>query len=134
MTPVTMLSTKVRNADRSIGAILIESPIRRLAGRMFDWAEARQITAFARENGIGTHLDGARLFIASAYTGITPAEYAALFDTVYVSLYKGLGGLAGAAAGALAQVLTAGKEVKIPAESVLKFKLDEPVQLQPATP
>ena len=71
-----------------VGAILIESPIRRLSGQMFDWAEAKRITAFARERGIGTHLDGARLFIASAYTGISPAEYAAPFDTVYVSLWK----------------------------------------------
>ena len=71
-----------------VGAILIESPVRRLAGQMFDWEEAKRITAFARERGIGTHLDGARLFIASAYTGISPAEYAAPFDTVYVSLWK----------------------------------------------
>jgi threonine aldolase len=71
-----------------VGAILIESPIRRLFGQMFDWEEARRIAAFARERGIGTHLDGARLFIASAYTGISPAEYAAPFDTVYVSLWK----------------------------------------------
>ncbi len=71
-----------------VGAILIESPIRRLFGQMFDWDEAKRITAFARDRGIGTHLDGARLFIASAYTGISPAEYAAPFDTVYVSLWK----------------------------------------------
>lgn len=71
-----------------VGAILIESPVRRLSGRIFDWDEAKRITAFARERGIGTHLDGARLFIASAYTGISPAEYAAPFDTVYVSLWK----------------------------------------------
>jgi threonine aldolase len=71
-----------------VGALLIESPIRRLAGQMFDWDEARHIATFARERGIGTHLDGARLFIASAYTGISPAEYAAPFDTVYVSLWK----------------------------------------------
>ncbi|HET9705173.1 MAG TPA: beta-eliminating lyase-related protein [Vicinamibacterales bacterium] len=71
-----------------VGAILIESPIRRLSGQMFDWDEARRITAYARERGIGTHLDGARLFIASAYTGISPAEHAAAFDTVYVSLWK----------------------------------------------
>jgi threonine aldolase len=48
----------------------------------------RRLSAFARERGIGLHLDGARLFIASAYSGIAPAEYAALFDTVYVSLWK----------------------------------------------
>lgn len=71
-----------------VGALLIESPIRRLAGQMFDWDEARRVTAFARSKGMRTHLDGARLFIASAYTGITPAEYASHFDTVYVSLWK----------------------------------------------
>jgi threonine aldolase len=71
-----------------VGAIVIESPVRRLSGQMFDWAEAQRISAFARERGIATHLDGARLFIASAYTGISPREYAAAFDTVYVSLWK----------------------------------------------
>ncbi len=71
-----------------VGAIAIESPVRRLSNAMFDWDEARRITALARERGIGTHLDGARLFIASAYTGIPPAAYAAEFDTVYVSLWK----------------------------------------------
>lgn len=72
----------------SVGAIAIESPIRRLSGQLFDWTEAQRIAAYAREQGIGTHLDGARLFIASAYTGITPRDYAAPFDTVYVSLWK----------------------------------------------
>jgi len=71
-----------------VGAIVIESPIRRLSGEMPDWDETRRIAALARERGIGMHLDGARLFIASAYTGITPAEYSAAFDTVYVSLWK----------------------------------------------
>ncbi|HWI18773.1 MAG TPA: beta-eliminating lyase-related protein [Vicinamibacterales bacterium] len=71
-----------------VGALLIESPIRRLSGQMFDWEEMQRVTAFARGKGIRTHLDGARLFIASAYTGITPAQYSEPFDTVYVSLWK----------------------------------------------
>lgn len=71
-----------------VGAIVIESPIRRLSGQMFDWEDAKRIAALARDKGIAMHLDGARLFIASAYTGISPAEYAAQFDTVYVSLWK----------------------------------------------
>jgi len=41
-----------------------------------------------------------------------------------------LGGLIGAAAGAAVQVLTQGKEVRIPAESVLRFRLDEPIHLE----
>ena len=40
-----------------------------------------------------------------------------------------IGAIAGAAAGGTAQVLTKGKEVKVPAETVLKFKLDQPVTL-----
>jgi threonine aldolase len=70
--------------------------VRRLRGEVFDFAEMQQIAAFAREHRIGLHLDGARLFLASAYTGITPASYAALFDTVYVSLYKYFNAAAGA--------------------------------------
>lgn len=71
-----------------IGVISIELPVRRLQGAVFDFAEMQRIAAFARERGIGLHLDGARLFLAAAYTGIAPARYAGLFDTVYVSLYK----------------------------------------------
>jgi len=40
-----------------------------------------------------------------------------------------LGAVLGGAAGGGAQVLTRGKEVKVPAESVLTFRLDQPVQL-----
>jgi len=79
-----------------VGAISIESPVRRLQGEAFDFAEMQRIAAFARKHRIGLHLDGARIFLASAYTGITPASYAALFDTVYVSLYKYFNAAAGA--------------------------------------
>lgn len=71
-----------------VGAISIESPVRRTLGQAFDFEEMRSISALARGKKIGLHLDGARLYLASAYTGIAPAAYAALFDTVYVSLYK----------------------------------------------
>jgi len=79
-----------------IGVISIESPVRRLHGEVFDFGEMQCIAAFAREHRIGLHLDGARIFLASAYTGVTPAMYAALFDTVYVSLYKYFNAAAGA--------------------------------------
>jgi threonine aldolase len=79
-----------------VGVISIESPVRRLQGEVFDFTEMQRIAAFARERRIGLHLDGARIFLASAYTGIPPAGYAALFDTVYVSLYKYFNAAAGA--------------------------------------
>jgi threonine aldolase len=71
-----------------VGVISVESPVRRRLGEVFDFDEMKRVTEFARKHDIKTHLDGARLFLASAYTGIEPAAYAACFDTVYVSLYK----------------------------------------------
>jgi threonine aldolase len=80
--------TRDGRVENRIGAILIETPVRRRYGETFDLEEMRRIGHFARAQGIGLHLDGARLFIASAYSGIPVREYADLFDTVYVSLYK----------------------------------------------
>lgn len=71
-----------------VGAIAIESPVRRLRNEVFDFGEMERISREARSRGIGLHLDGARLFVAAACSGRAPAEYAALFDTVYVSLWK----------------------------------------------
>ena len=79
-----------------VGVISIESPIRRRLGELFDYDEMRSICDFAREQGIATHLDGARLFMASAYTGIAPSDFASLFDTVYVSMWKYFNAPAGA--------------------------------------
>lgn len=79
-----------------IGALSIESPVRRLSGEMFDRSQMIAICEGARRQGIGLHLDGARLYIASAYSGISPAEYARPFDTVYVSLWKYFNSLNGA--------------------------------------
>lgn len=71
-----------------VGVVSIESPVRRLHGQAFDFGEMRRVSAEARKRGLALHLDGARLFVAAAYAGRSPAEYAALFDTVYVSLWK----------------------------------------------
>jgi threonine aldolase len=71
-----------------VGAIQIESPVRRRSGERFDFAQMQKISAWARAHGIGMHLDGARLFLESGYTRRPLIQYTALFDTVYVSLYK----------------------------------------------
>lgn len=79
-----------------VGAISIETPVRRKAGEQFAPADLREVTTFARGEGIRLHLDGARMLLASAYSGIAPADYAAMFDTVYISLWKGLNAASGA--------------------------------------
>ena len=76
-------------------ALLIELPQRDLGGTLPAWDDLVAQVEWARERGAAAHMDGARLWEASAGYGRPPAEIAALFDTVYVSFYKGLGGLAG---------------------------------------
>lgn len=71
-----------------VGAISIESPVRRKSGEVFDYSEMKKICTYAKSNGIKTHLDGARIFLIPPYTGVSVKDYAALFDTVYISLYK----------------------------------------------
>jgi threonine aldolase len=79
-----------------VGAVMIESPVRRQAGQVMPFEELQAITDYCRQQQIPTHLDGARLYMMSAATGIMPAAYAALFDTVYISLYKYFGAPFGA--------------------------------------
>ena len=79
-----------------VGAVMIESPVRRQFGKIMPFDEMKAVTDYCRDKQIGTHLDGARLYMMSGATGIPPADYAALFDTVYVSLYKYFGAPFGA--------------------------------------
>ena len=89
-----------------IGAVSLESPVRRVDGEMLPLALVRDIASLARAHGARLHLDGARLLLARPDLDI-PA-YAAPFDTVYVSLYKYLGAPFGAVlAGSKAEIAEA---------------------------
>jgi threonine aldolase len=79
-----------------VGAVMIESPVRRQYGQIMSYEDMVAITSYCKAQGIATHLDGARLYMMSAATGISPQQYAALFDTVYISLYKYFGAPFGA--------------------------------------
>ncbi|WP_029434124.1 low specificity L-threonine aldolase [Blastococcus sp. URHD0036] len=76
-------------------ALVVELPQREIGGPLVGWDDLAAQVAWAREHGAAAHLDGARLWEASAGYGRAPAEVAGLFDTVYVSFYKGIGALPG---------------------------------------
>ena len=88
-----------------LAALLLELPQRELGGRLPEWDDLVAQTSWARERGVALHLDGARLWEAQPYYARPHSELAALFDSVYVSFYKGLGGLAGAALAADADTI-----------------------------
>ena len=96
------LKSAIENLDRQevfksgIGCISIENPVRRTDGKMVPIEEIKKISEFCRSKNIKLHLDGARLYMASAWSGVSIKDYSAYFDTVYISLYKYLGASAGA--------------------------------------
>ena len=99
---VEQLQRTINNLDQEevfasgIGAVSIENPVRRSDGQFVPINEIQKISAYCRRNNIKLHLDGARIYIASAWSGVLVKEYASYFDTVYISLYKYLGAMSGA--------------------------------------
>lgn len=79
-----------------LAAILLELPMREIGGQLPSWDELTEQCQWARSQGIKLHMDGARLWQCPAAYGKPLNEIAALFDSVYVSFYKDLGGIAGA--------------------------------------
>ena len=79
-----------------ISTLLVELPAREIGGQMPSWDELVELTDAARARGFRLHLDGARLWEAQVGYGRPLTEICALFDSVYVSFYKGIGALAGA--------------------------------------
>ena len=91
-------------------ALLIELPQRDLGGQQPVWDDLLAQAAWAHGQGAAAHLDGARLWESAAGYGKPPAEIAALFDTVYVSFYKGIGALPGCCVAGPADILAEVRE------------------------
>ncbi len=66
-------------------------------GTIWPLERIEEVTKAARSRGLALHLDGARLWNASAATGIPESKYSSFFDTVSVCFSKGLGAPVGSA-------------------------------------
>jgi len=77
--------------------VCLENTHNRAAGRILPLENAQNICQWASEQGLASHLDGARLFNAQVATGTPAADWARLFDTVSVCFSKGLGAPVGSA-------------------------------------
>jgi threonine aldolase len=69
----------------------IENTHNRSGGVVFPHDESVRVCAAAREHGMASYLDGARLWNAEVASGVPAATMAAPFDLVSVAFSKGLG-------------------------------------------
>lgn len=79
-----------------LGAATLELPMREIGGQCQSWEELQAIKDHCRAQNIHLHLDGARLWECASAYGRDAGAIAQGFDSVYVSLYKGIGGMGGA--------------------------------------
>jgi threonine aldolase len=77
--------------------VSLENTHNRGGGRVLPYDGIERICGWAREHGLATHLDGARLFNAVVASGIAADKWARHFDTVSICFSKGLGAPVGSA-------------------------------------
>lgn len=81
---------------KSVAVVVVEMPLRRAGFKLPEWDELLKIKDWCNAHGVHLHMDGARLWESAPYYQKSFDEISALFDSVYVSLYKGIGSISGA--------------------------------------
>ena len=86
----------ITKIEAQFATIAVEIPIRRAGFKLTPWAELEAMSHWCKQQQVHFHMDGARLW-ESTYAYQKPlGEVSALFDSVYVSMYKGIGAIGGA--------------------------------------
>lgn len=92
--PLPALAEAVRNKADSHQAltrlICLENTHNRCGGVVLTLEYLRSVATFARQHGLHTHMDGARLFNAAVALGIAPQQLTQHVDSVQICLSKGL--------------------------------------------
>ncbi len=71
--------------------VSLENTCNRGGGACYDFSEIEAIQKVAKSNGLGLHLDGARIFNAIVHKKEDPTQYGKVFDSISICLSKGLG-------------------------------------------
>ena len=86
--------------------VCLENTVNKAGGTVYPYDTMKAAAERCREEGLRLHLDGARLWNASAATGIPEKQYADLFDTVNVCISKGLGAPVGSLIAGTSEMMT----------------------------
>lgn len=92
-----ILASDLAALRQPLACALIELPMREIGGQLPSWDELQALKTQAVTQGVPLHMDGARLWQCRPhFEQRSFAEIAAGFSSVYVSMYKDIGGMAGA--------------------------------------
>src|SRR5437660_1991430 len=112
---VTQLEDKIRPVDEHVVTtrlVCLENTHNRGGGKVYPLEKIEAISAWARQNRLGMHLDGARLWNAIIATGIPAGEWGKHFDSVSVCFSKGLGAPIGSALAGAREFVTKAKRIR----------------------
>ncbi|MCO5975070.1 threonine aldolase family protein [Actinoallomurus soli] len=88
---------EIRALAEPVGTVVVELPLRDAGFVLPTWEELTAVATAVGDIDAWLHLDGARIWESAPSLGHSLAEIAALADSTYVSFYKTLGGISGAA-------------------------------------
>jgi len=89
--PIEKLRAAVKPRDDHFARTKLVALENTIGGQVIPQRYVEEVAAFAREAGLGLHLDGARVFNAVVASGLSLQTLCAPFDTVSICLSKGLG-------------------------------------------
>jgi threonine aldolase len=81
-------------------------------GRVWPQAKIDEVLAVAKEFGLRTHLDGARLLNAAVAAGVPAATFSGGFETAWIDFSKGLGAPVGACLAGSAELMAEARRYK----------------------
>lgn len=95
--PRNPTAAEIARLPEPVGTVALELPMREAGFVLPTWPQLVEVAEAARARGARVHFDGARLWESTPWLEHDLAEIAALADSTYVSFYKTLGGVSGAA-------------------------------------
>jgi threonine aldolase len=112
---LSQLQDKIRPLDDHqvrTRMVCLENTHNRGGGKVFPLDKVKEISHWARANGLAMHLDGARLWNAIVATGVSGQEWARHFDSVSVCFSKGLGAPVGSALAGTKEFVTKARRIR----------------------
>lgn len=85
----------IHQLPSNLAAVCLELPTRHAGFQLPQWQDLETLNRHSKQNGYALHFDGARLFESAPYWNKSYRAITHLADSVYVSLYKSLGAMAG---------------------------------------